>query len=172
MYDILPSISIEALHLASIFQVRRRLKDKHIPRCLAHDFSVSSPAENLNRRPPFANPYLKALGPHPAFLSRLRAWVRQTLAFEFQVSEFLGPVPVVAKEQEAKLITTPKPFTCSAHRAPALATAASSSPTWAEMRSIMARRREVRRRQGWNNLRKRHQMHAKEESMGLLAVAD
>ncbi|KAJ4421929.1 hypothetical protein N0V82_003426 [Gnomoniopsis sp. IMI 355080] len=113
-----------------------------------------------------------ALGPHPAFFSRLRAWVRQTLSFEFQVAEFLGPVPVVAKEQEAKLITTPKPFTCSAKRAPVLATASSPSPTWAEVRSIMARRRQVRRSQGWQNLRKRRDMQAREESMGLLTEVD
>lgn len=119
------------------------------------------------------NPNPIALGPHPAFFSRLRAWVRQTLAFEFQVAELIGPVPVIAKENEAKLITIHKTLTISANRAPApasaLATASSSTPTWAEMRSIMAIRRQVRRRQGWYNLRKRHEMQAREESLGLLA---
>lgn len=171
MHDIPLSISVEALP-RQYFQVRRRFERQIKFKMFGSRFFGKFTCKVLRTGCPFANIQLKALGPHPAFLSRLRAWVRQTLAFEFQVSEFLGPVPVVAKEQEAKLITTPKPFSCSAHRAPVLATTSSSSPTWAEMRSIMAKRREVRRRQGWYNLRKRHEMQAKEESMGLLAGAD
>ncbi|CAN8105415.1 unnamed protein product [Discula destructiva] len=112
------------------------------------------------------------LGPHPAFFARLRAWVRQTLAFEFQVSEFIGPVPVVAKAQEAKLVNVPKPFTVSASRAPERVTASSTTPSWAEMRSIMAVRRQIKRRRGCQNMRRRRDMQATEERQGLLAEVD
>lgn len=115
---------------------------------------------------------LAALGPNPAFFQRLRSWFNQTWILEFGVAEILGPIPVVAKEAEAKIINTPAPFTLSASRAQALTTVTvSSTPAWMEMRPIQGLRRQLRRRQGWSDLRKARQLQAHEESIGLLAAA-
>ncbi|KAF3763329.1 hypothetical protein M406DRAFT_323096 [Cryphonectria parasitica EP155] len=111
------------------------------------------------------------IGPNPAFFQRLRSWFRQTWILDMGVSEILGPVPVIAKEAEAKLITTPTPFSVSASRAPALSTISPSSPAWMELRPIQGLRRQLRRRKGWSDLRKTHQLQAREESVGLLTAA-
>lgn len=138
-----------------------------------------------------------ALGASPAFFGRLRSWFRQTFVLDFGVAEILAaPVPVIAKEAEAKVINMPKPFTKSAARAHALpsaatiqsstaiaaaaaATTTSSSSAangpWVEMGplTLSALRRQIRRSRGWNNLRRRHQMQAtKEETTGLLAAVE
>lgn len=99
------------------------------------------------------------------------------------MSEIIGPVPVVAKEQEAKILNTPAPFSRSAKRAPPLATpyapagatattTATTQPTkWRDMKTITNIRR-LRRREGWYNSRRENQMRMKEERTGLLAAVE
>lgn len=112
------------------------------------------------------------MGHNPVFFHRLRSWLRQTFILDFQVVELLGPAPVLAKEQETKLINTPAPFTRSAKRAPAIATCTvSPNPTWMDMKAITNVRR-LRRRNGWYDLKKAKRTQSREETTGLLAAAE